>query len=165
MPLAPKSDFRAVLRVLKDHGVDFIVVGGVAAVLQGAPVSAFDLDVVHSRDEANIARLLAALEELEAWHRSHPERGLRPDASHLSSPGRQLLMTHYGPLDLLGAIGRSRDYQDLLAHCTEMPVGGGLVVRVLSLEALITVKQETGADKDLATLPILQRTLAEKRRS
>ena len=46
----------AILRALVEAGVEFIVVGGVAAVLNGAPVSTFDLDVVHARDAANVAR-------------------------------------------------------------------------------------------------------------
>jgi len=164
VPPTPQLDFRAILQALKDHRVDFIVVGGVAAVLQGAPVSTFDLDVVHSREQGNIARLLNALEELEAWRRSHPERRLRPDASHLSSPGHQLLLTRFGPLDLLGMIGRSRGYQDLLAATEEIQLGGGLAVRVLNLDTLIAVKEEVGDEKDLATLPILRRTLDETRR-
>src|SRR5579871_2691319 len=45
------------LRALAEAGVDFIVVGGVAAVLNGAPVNTFDVDVVHSRDADNIGRL------------------------------------------------------------------------------------------------------------
>ncbi len=43
--------------VLSSHSVDFIVVGGISAVLNGAPVNTFDLDIVHSRDPANVARL------------------------------------------------------------------------------------------------------------
>lgn len=144
--------------------MDFIVVGGVAAVLQGAPVSTFDLGVVHSRDEGNVARLLDAIEELEAGHRSHPERRLRPGQSHLPSPGHQLLLTRFGPLDLLGTIGHSRAYEDLLAVTEEIQLGGGLAVRVLNLETLIAVKEEAGDEKDLATLPILRRTLEETRR-
>ncbi|MBI1789939.1 MAG: hypothetical protein HYR60_20610, partial [Acidobacteria bacterium] len=93
----PKADFLAVLRTLAEQGVDFIVVGGVGAVLQGAPVSTFDLDVVHSREAGNIARLLSALESL-----------VSTDASRLSSLGHQLLMTRFGPLDLWGEIGKSR---------------------------------------------------------
>ena len=42
--------FLAVLRTLTDHGVEFIVVGGVAAVLRGAPINTFDLDVVYSTE-------------------------------------------------------------------------------------------------------------------
>jgi hypothetical protein len=53
-------DFLEVLRVLVAHEIKFIVVGGVSAVLQGAPIATFDLDLVHSRDSENIQRLLRA---------------------------------------------------------------------------------------------------------
>ena len=42
-------DFFAMFAELKAQAVDFIVVGGVGAVLHGAPVATFDLDLVHSR--------------------------------------------------------------------------------------------------------------------
>lgn len=48
----PRPSFRAALDVLARHRVDFVVVGGVAAVLNGAPISTFDLDIVHARAEA-----------------------------------------------------------------------------------------------------------------
>jgi predicted nucleotidyltransferase len=164
MPTTARPDFLAILRTLREHGVDFVVVGGVAAVLQGAPISTFDLDVVHSREEVNIRRLLTALESLEACFRLQPERRLRPDASHLSSPGHQLLLTRFGPLDLLGEIGRSRTYPELVKRAVEMQVGEGVSVRVLDLETLIAVKEEAAAEKDLAALPVLRRTLEERSR-
>ena len=76
--------------------------------LHGAPVATFDLDVVHARDRENIARLLAALEKLEAVYRA--------DESHLAGPGHQLLLTKFGPLDVLGMIGNSRTWEDLREH-------------------------------------------------
>jgi hypothetical protein len=91
-----------ILKVLTQHRVDFIVVGGVSAVLHGAPVTTFDLDVVHARNRENVARMLSALEELEAVYRVQPERQLRPDESNLTGPGHQLLLTKFGPLDVLG---------------------------------------------------------------
>ena len=54
------SNFREILQALAEHKVQFIVVGGVAAVLNGAPVSTFDLDVVHACDAANVARLASS---------------------------------------------------------------------------------------------------------
>ncbi|XXY53339.1 hypothetical protein WME91_19605 [Sorangium sp. So ce269] len=90
------------LGVLARHQVDFIVVGGVAAVIQGAPVNTFDLDVVHARTPDNIERLLGALRELDAFYRTDLQRRLPPTASHLVSPGHQLLATNMGTLDLLG---------------------------------------------------------------
>jgi len=147
---------------LGDHGVEFIVVGGVAAVLEGVPVNTFDLHVVHSRQPDNIVRLRAALDSLCAAYRTRPE--LKPETSHLASAGHQLLMTRFGPLDILGAIGRSRGYDDLLPHAREIEVAEGLRVWVLNLETLIAVKEEVGGEKDLAVLPVLRRTLDEKRR-
>ena len=141
-----------------------MVVGGVAAVLEGVPGNTFDLDIVHSREPDNIRRLLTALESLEASYRMRPELALKPNASHLSSTGHQLLMTRFGPLDVLGTIGRSRGYDDLLPHAHEVEVSEGLRVWVLNLETLIAVKEEVGGEKDLAVLPIMRRTLEEKRR-
>jgi predicted nucleotidyltransferase len=160
----PRTDFQAILKTLVEHAVDFIVVGGVAAVLEGAPMTTFDLDVVHATGEPNIGRLLAALADLDAYYRAQPERCLRPGPSHLASPGHQLLMTRFGPLDLLGSIGHSHRYEDLLPHAVEMKIGESYKVRVLELGALIRVKEETGGEKDLAVLPLLRRTLEERRR-
>jgi len=151
-----------ILKVLTRHRVDFIVVGGVSAVLHGAPVTTFDLDVVHARNPENIARLSTALEELEAVYRVQPERQLRPDESHLASPGHQLLLTKFGPLDVLGMIGKSRTWEDLRGHARNMEIEPGMMLRVLDLETLIAVKEELGFPKDVAVLPVLRQALKER---
>jgi hypothetical protein len=134
----------------------------VSAVLHGAPVTTFDLDVVHARNRENVLRLMAALEELEAVYRSQPERRLRPDESHLSSRGHQLLLTKFGPLDVLGMIGKSRTWDDLCEHTTSLEIEPEAVVRVLDLEMLIAVKEELGFPKDVAMLPVLRQALRER---
>lgn len=154
-----------ILKTLLDHQVDFIIVGGVSAQLNGAPIDTLDLDVVHSRTPENVARLLAALQELDAYYRFQPERRFRPDASHISSPGHQLLLTRFGAADFLGSVAKQRTYEDLLPHTTEMTTGEGMAVKVLNLEMLITLKEELGHEKDLAVLPILRHTLEERRRA
>ena len=73
-------------------------------------------------------------------------------------------MTRFGPLDVLGSIGRGQGYQDLLRHTEELRVARGVKVRVLKLDALIRIKSETAGEKDKATLPLLRRTLEEKSR-
>jgi len=151
--------FREILRVLLKYRVDFVLVGGVAAFLHGASINTLDIDVVHSTDPQNVERLLAALEELDAIYRIQPERRLRPTASHLTSPGHQLTLTKFGPLDLLGAIGSHRFYKDLLPHTSLMDLAPDVEVRVLNLDTLIAVKEEVGGEKDLAVLAILRRTL------
>ncbi len=152
------------LCALKAHGVDFIVVGGVCAALHGAPVATFDLDVVHSRSPENIDRLLEALDSLKATSRSHPDRKVAPGRSHLASPGHQLLMTAHGPLDLLGCVGNGRGYDELLPHTAEVMLTPDLTIRLLNLEMLIELKEETSREKDLAVLPVLRRTLEERKR-
>lgn len=66
----PKAaDLGALLTALSDAGVEFIVVDGAAAVLQGAPITTLDLDVVHRRTPENVARLLGVLLRLNATMR------------------------------------------------------------------------------------------------
>lgn len=160
-----KPDFLAILQTLAEEKVDFIVVGGVCAVLHGAPIATFDLDLVPSREPDNIDRLLAALERLEAYYRVRRNQRLKPGRSHLSSPGHQLLMTRFGPLDLPGAVGKGRGYPELLAHTIELQITKGLTVFLLNLETLIEIKEEAARDQDKAVLPILRRTLEEKSRT
>ena len=159
------SDFLSALEALQSGGVEFIVVGGLAAVLNGAPVQTYDLDVVHARNDENIAKLVCALESLDAIYRMQPARRLRPNASHLSSAGHHNLIASCGPLDVLGAIGTGLSYEDLLPHTTEMEIGSGARVRVLNLAKIITLKEELAGEKDLAVLPLLRRTLKEKERA
>jgi len=162
---APIANYLAILKTLHQHKVKFIIVGGVCAVLHGAPLATFDLDVVHSREPDNLTRLSAALEELGALYRVPGRREMKPSPSHLASEGHQLLMTRFGPLDLLGTIGKGRDYDQLLQETVEMEVGPGLKVRVLTLENLVKTKEETGQEKDRAALPLLRRVLEEKSKS
>ena len=65
---------------------------------------------------------------------------------------------------MLGTIGRGRDYASLEPRSHRVDVGDGLVVRVLDLESLVELKREVGREKDLASLPVLVRTLEERRR-
>jgi hypothetical protein len=161
----PVVDYSAILKTLRHHGVDFIIVGGVCAVLHGAPLATFDLDVVHSREPDNLARLMAALDELDVHYRIPGRRDKKPGPSQLASAGHQLLMTRFGPLDLLGTIGKGHDYGQLLDQTIEVEIARRLKVRVLSLESLVKTKEETGQEKDRAVLPVLRHILEEKSKS
>jgi hypothetical protein len=161
----PTFNPRLLLQALSQHRVDYIVIGGVCAVLHGAPVTTLDLDLVHSREPKNLERLLAVLQELDAYYREQPHRRLRPGLSHLASPGHQLLTTQAGLLDLLGTLTAGQGYEDLLPHTVEVRLTEDLIVRVLDLPTLIAVKEAAGRDKDKAVLPILRRTLEEKEKA
>lgn len=66
----PQSvDLSALLKGLDEAGVEFIVVGGMAAVVQGAPITTFDLDIVHRQTDGNITRLIKYLKSIDAYLR------------------------------------------------------------------------------------------------
>ena len=157
VPDFTKLRFRETLTLLLRHEVEFIVVGGVGAVIQGSPLFTFDLDIVHRRTRENIENLKRALAAMHARYRIKPE--LSPDNTHLESKGHQLLITDFGPLDVLGMIGHDWDYERLLPFCRFVTVADAGEVRVLELGKLIEVKEETATEKDRATLPILKRLL------
>jgi hypothetical protein len=159
MERTPKTDFTAILKTLLDSRVNFIVVGGVAATLHGAPVATFDLDIVHSRTSENLERLERALHDLDARYRGDP-RNLRPDREMLASSGHHLLMTRLGPLDVLGAIEKGSDYEILMPQSVAIEFEPG-ALRVLTLEALISLKETSGHEKDAQRLPALRKTLRE----
>ena len=159
-----QAKFLEILRLLRESGADFVIVGGLAGVLNGAPIHTLDLDIVHSRDAANVGRLLTVLESLDAVFRIQRERRIKPNSSYLSGPGHLKFITRFGPLDVLGSIGRGLTYADLLPHSVEMDIGEGIRVRVLNLETLISLKEDLGTEKDRAILPLLRQVLAEQRR-
>ncbi len=156
----PAPRFKDALDVLARHDVDFVVVGGVAAVLAGAPISTFDLDIVPARTPDNLVKLISALGEIDARYRDLTGRDLRPVATGLAGPGHHLLLTTCGPVDVLGTIGDGDGYDQLLADVVERRIGGHRV-RTLGLARLIRTKEAAGRAKDLAVLAILRRTLEE----
>ncbi len=155
---------RIILEQLHRAGVDLVVIGGVAAVLQGAPISTFDLALVHSRYPTNVERLVAALAALDAYYREQRETKIRPSAALLVGPGHHLLMTTAGPLDLLGTVTGGRGYDELLPAARLLELGEGLAIQVLDLAMIIQLKEELGRDKDHAALPILRGTLEARDR-
>jgi len=158
------ADVSGLLRVLAEHDVEFMVVGGVCALIHGAPVSTFDLDIVPERSVANVDRILRALLSIQALHRDLAGGSIAPDPSRLRGSGHNLFITRSGPLEVLGTVGQGRDFAALASRSHPVDVGDGLTVRVLDLDALIEIKREVGREKDMATLPILVRTLAERRK-
>jgi hypothetical protein len=149
------------LEALAAHCVDFIIVGGVAAVLEGAPITTLDLDILYDSRAENHERLLSALQDLDARLRDPAGREIRPDPARLRSLRMGLLETRLGPLDILSEVGDHWAYDDLLNASIERTVGD-LRVRVLGLGKLIEIKELANREKDRAMLPLLRRTLQLK---
>lgn len=160
---ASKTRFFQLLAVLTRHQVEFVIVGGVAALLEGAPILTLDLDIVPRPTEDNLERLLDALGELQARYRDPAGRLIRPDADRLRENRFNLLVTDLGALDVLRDLGEGFSFDEILerTHTYEL---AGVRVRALDLRTLIEVKERVNRDKDRAVLPTLRRTLEEKER-
>lgn len=152
-------DFLAILAILSAHQVEFIIVGALSAVLQGAPIMTFDLDIVHHRTPENIKNLDQALQQLDAHYRGRSPQ-LTPKTNHLQSAGHQLLITKHGPLDLLGAIEEGLTYQDLLPHTKTVDLDD-LSLHLLTLQKYIDLKERFPRDKDHGRLPIFRQILLD----
>lgn len=163
MPDHPEeADLESLLDALGRAGVEFIVVGGAAAVLHGAPVATQDLDIVPRTDAKNIDRLMALLTELDARVRDLAGREVRPDPAVLRGIGQIALTTRRGPLDLLCRLHDGRDYSALLPHTVEV-TDGSLRLRVIDLPTLIGIKSSTGRARDRLLLPLLIALERERR--
>jgi predicted nucleotidyltransferase len=164
MPTGGRKPTRASLSELLEGllkaKVDFILVGGLAAVIQGAPVTTMDVDIVHRQTPENISRLLAFLKSVSAVHRRLDDKLIEPEERDLSEKGHVLLTTCVGPLDVLAFVEERRVYEDLLEHAVEIDFRGH-TLRVLGLEMLIELKRTSSDPKDQQRLPVLKETLRQ----
>lgn len=157
-----QADIARLLHALRAGGVEFVVVGGAAAVLHGAPTTTRDLDIVHRRTPENVESLIEVLANLGALVRDPAGRRLKPERSTLEGPGQLLLSTQLGPLDVLGALHDGRDFEQLVEASVSM-VDGSTEITVVDLETLIEIKTAAGRPKDRLVVPILVALLSRQR--
>jgi hypothetical protein len=143
-------DFRptALLKRLVAHGVDFVVVGGIAMISHGSARVTQDLDVCYATDVGNLEALGAALVELGAKLRGiDDEVPFVPDARALRRTTILTLDTSDGPIDLLVRPAGSPDYQTLRARA-ERATLDGVAILIASLDDLEAMKRASGRAKD-----------------
>lgn len=141
-------DLRALLTPLVRHGVDFILVGGMAGLSHGSNYPSYDLDVVYARDRDNIARMVAALGEIGVRLRGAPaDLPFLLDAKTIENGSNFTFVTPHGDFDILGHADGMPAYGELRA---EAPVREilGLEVRVASIDHLIAMKCAANRPKD-----------------
>jgi predicted nucleotidyltransferase len=150
------TDFRSLLKLLSSFGVEFILVGGVAATVHGSARLTLDVDVVYRRTPQNIARLVSSLTSHRPYLRGAPP-GL-PFRFDLETVQRGLnftLETDLGALDLLGEITGGGDYENLLSDTIVVEVYQ-ISCRCLNLKRLIAVKRAAGRPRDLEAVAELE---------
>jgi hypothetical protein len=153
------------LQALEAEGVRYVVIGGTAAVIQGATHVTFDLDICPDRGRANLDRLAAALRALEARVYEMPsetERHFVLDGATLANGSAWKFLTVHGELDVALDPDGTQGYEDLARNAVETEVYG-LTVSVAALEDVIRSKEAADRPRDRAVLPDLRRTLELKR--
>ena len=158
------TDNEGLLRALDQGRVDFILIGGVAAIVHGSARLTLDLDVVYARGRDNVERLVSALAPFDPYPRGAPE-GLpfQWDVRTVLAGLNFTLKTKLGGLDLLGEASGGGTYEMLLPRST-MLRAYGLSFRCVTLEALIFLKRAAGRPKDLETIAELEALTEEIRR-
>jgi hypothetical protein len=155
-----QADLALLIEALTGAGVEFIVVGGAAAILHGASTTTLDLDIVHSRSDDNLDRLLEVLNNINAIYRDLSGRQIEPTREALAGTGQLNLITDLGPLDPLCVLHDGRGFDELV-HNTVLMRDGEITIRVLDLPTLIEVKAKAGRAKDRAVLAQLGALLDE----
>jgi len=158
----PALDATRLLGTLERYGVRFVVIGGLASVLHGAPYQTVDCDVTPEESDANLARLSAALDELRArvWIGDDTGLEFQHDARSLKDARVWNLITSHGLLDISFEPAGTAGYPDLIKRAVFIEVDG-VRFAVASLEDVVRSKQAAGRDKDERVLPLLRRMLAE----
>jgi hypothetical protein len=136
--------------------VDFVVIGGIAAVLHGSPSTTFDLDVCYATDPGNLAALAEVLNGLGAQLRGIDEEvPFSPDGETLRRVELLTLVTKFGELDLLSNPVGGPGYEVLRRRAERFDLGG-FAVLVASIDDLIAMKTAAGRTKDLAAAEELE---------
>jgi predicted nucleotidyltransferase len=149
-------DLERLLPALSGAGVEFIVIGGVAAIVHGSARLTQDLDVVYRRNPENIVRLATALKPFAPYLRGAPP-GLpfQWDAETIQRGLNFTLVTSVGPLDVLGEIAGGGTYETLISHSRKLSVFG-IECYCLGLDRLIQAKRDAGRPKDLEVIAELE---------
>ena len=143
-------DPRGLLETLVRHGVDFVLIGGLAGVARGSSYVTFDLGVAYERSRSNLERLVDALRELDATLRGAPtEIPFLLVAKTLENGANFTLDTRLGPLDILSDPAGAPRYPVLRDGAGEPLNVDGAQIRVASLDHLIAMKEAAGRPKGL----------------
>jgi hypothetical protein len=163
---APSFRPEDLFRLLAKHGVDYVLIGGLAAVLRGSPLRTSDMDVCPKRSADNLTRLAGALREAGARIRTAGAPDGLPfacDEKFLAGVALLNLTTAFGDLDISFQPAGTEGFEDLEKGAERFDLQG-VVAPVAALEDIIRSKEAANRPKDIASLPTLRTLLAETRR-
>ena len=157
------AEFDKLLPALVHGGVEFILIGGVAAIIHGSARLTYDVDVVYARTSANFKHLAETLKPFSPYLRGAPP-GLpfSLDERTLRNGLNFTLTSKLGDLDLLGEVTGGGGYPQLLPRSIEVR-SFGVKFKCVDLLTLIKLKRAAGRPKDLESLAELETLLEEGR--
>lgn len=149
-------DFEKILSCLVNDGVEFVIIGGLAATVHGSSYMTHDLDICYARDNTNLERLAQSLAPLHPRLRGAPAGiPFLWDAKTLQFGLNFTLETDFGDLDLLGEVAGIGMY-DSVRQASILVELFGIECAILSLDKLIAAKRAAGRPKDKLVLPELE---------
>jgi predicted nucleotidyltransferase len=147
---------RLILKRLNDHGVEYVLVGGLAAVVHGSSLVTYDVDVCVSFREPNLSKIFDTLREINPRIRMRPDKMRLPDdPARFTSLKNLYLDTDLGSIDFLGELTGVGGFEEVMKH-SKVTDFGAFECRVLDLETLIIAKRAAGRPKDIRALPELE---------
>lgn len=164
MPAETPLDADPMLRVLLEHEVRFVVIGGYAAIVHGSPFPTEDLDITPDSAPGNLGRLSDALRELNARIRTDAVPEGLPfdhDAQSLAAALVWNLTTRFGELDISFVPNGTTGYDDLIRDAQSV-TARNILVPVASLADVIRSKQAANRPKDQRVLPALREIQASR---
>jgi hypothetical protein len=150
------QDDKGLLSRLKQHDVEFVIIGGVCGVMHGVPLVTKDLDVCCRFTAENLRRIESAVKDLHPYHRLAANKLPLELTDELCSRLKNLyLQTDLGALDCLGDVEGVGTYNDVLSHSVVYHMSYG-DFRILSIDALIAAKEAAGRPRDLEAVRFLR---------
>lgn len=157
-------ELTSIIAGLNAAGVRFVVVGGVAAGVQGSTRATFDVDICYDPSLDNRERLSEALKQWKAVLRgAEPGLPFVLDGKALVISHVLTLTTALGDLDVMDSVAGVGDFDDVLKASLEVEAGA-VRFRALGLPGLLIAKRAAGRPKDLAQIPELEALLEMRRR-
>jgi hypothetical protein len=140
--------------------VEFVLVGGLAAMAHGSSQNTQDVDICCRFSEENLMRIQRAVADLHPVHRMAPEFALSLTPEQCARLKNLYVKTDFGVLDCLGEVKAVGSYDDVLLHSVEIDVLGGRI-RILDIATLIKAKEAMGRPHDLVAVQHLKAVLSQ----
>ena len=151
------KNLKALLKNLLDHDIDFVLIGGFAAVVHGSTLVTQDLDICAAISDEQVAKLRDALKDLHPRHRMNPnfKQSFLDYPKEIKGTNNIYLETDLGVLDILSEAQPAGNFAELKSRASEISLYGHKC-KVISVDDLIKVKETMKRPKDLQAVQELR---------